>query len=35
MSDASKIHQKRESVISDFEKLMNKNLIELGMENQM
>ena len=31
-SDASKIHQKRESVISDFEKLMNKNLIELGME---
>ena len=32
MSDASKIHQKRESVISDFEKLMNKNLIELGME---
>ena len=32
MSDASKIHKKRESVISDFEKLMNKNLIELGME---
>ena len=31
-SDASKIHQKRESVISDFEKFMNKNLIELGME---
>ena len=31
-SDAIKIHNKRKSVISDFEKFMNKNLIELGME---
>ena len=31
-ADAVKIHNKRKSVISDFEKLMNKNLIELGME---
>ncbi len=30
--DAVKIHNKRKSVIPDFEKLMNKNLIELGME---
>ena len=30
--DAIKIHNKRKSVIPDFEKLMNKNLIELGME---
>ena len=29
---AVKIHNKRKSVIPDFEKLMNKNLIELGME---
>ncbi len=29
---AVKIHNKRRSVIPDFEKLMNKNLIELGME---
>ena len=29
---AVKIHNKRTSVIPDFEKLMNKNLIELGME---
>jgi len=31
-ADAVKIHNKRRSVIPDFEKLMNKNLIELGME---
>tara|TARA_B100000989_G_scaffold61777_1_gene42540 strand:- start:6931 stop:8583 length:1653 start_codon:yes stop_codon:yes gene_type:complete len=31
--DADKIHNKRKSVLPDFEKLMNKNLIELGMEN--
>jgi len=31
-ADAVKIHNKRSSVIPDFEKLMNKNLIELGME---
>ncbi len=31
-ADAAKIHNKRKSVIPDFEKLMNKNLIELGME---
>tara|TARA_B100001063_G_scaffold78625_1_gene73134 strand:+ start:4687 stop:6339 length:1653 start_codon:yes stop_codon:yes gene_type:complete len=31
-ADAVKIHNKRSSVILDFEKLMNKNLIELGME---
>ena len=31
-ADAVKIHNKRKSVIPDFEKLMNKNLIELGME---
>ncbi len=31
-ADAFKIHNKRRSVIPDFEKLMNKNLIELGME---
>jgi DNA repair protein RecN (Recombination protein N) len=31
-AEAVKIHNKRKSVIPDFEKLMNKNLIELGME---
>ena len=31
-AEALKIHNKRRSVIHDFEKLMNKNLIELGME---
>ena len=31
-ADAVKIHNKRRSVIPDFEKLMNKNLSELGME---
>ncbi len=31
-ADAVKIHNNRKSVIPDFEKLMNKNLIELGME---
>mgnify|MGYP001419801384 CR=1 FL=1 len=31
-AEALKIHNKRRSVINDFEKLMNKNLIELGME---
>ena len=31
-ADAVKIHNKRGSVIPDFEKLMNKNLSELGME---
>ena len=31
-ADAVKIHNRRTSVIPDFEKLMNKNLIELGMD---
>ncbi len=31
-ADAVEIHNKRRSVIPDFEKLMNKNLFELGME---
>ena len=31
-ADAVKIHNKRRFVIPDFEKLMNKNLFELGME---
>ena len=31
-ADAVKIHNKRRSVIPNFEKLMNKNLVELGMD---
>ena len=31
-ADAVKIHNKRRSVIPDFEKLVNKNLFELSME---
>ena len=31
-ADAVKIHNKRKSVIPNFEKLMNKNLVELGMD---